>query len=186
MYRIPIGVSARHAHVCEQHARILFGHDLTVLRPLSQPGQFAAEETVRVVTKKASFDRVRVLGPARNMTQVEISRTDAIALGIDAPLRLSGDIADSPGVTLIGPVGTVVLTEGVIVAARHVHVPPDVAVQWGVQHGSRVRMRLGMDRALVLDEIVVRIDAQFALELHIDTDEANASGVKTGDIAIVQ
>lgn len=183
MFTFPIGVSARHIHLCAAHVEALFGQPLTVLRPLSQPGQFAAEQTVRVETTKGCFERVRVLGPARTLSQLEISRTDAILLGLTPPVRLSGDIAGTPGIRIIGPAGTVVLSEGVIVAARHIHMSPQEAQQYQLRDHQRIALRIGTERSVVLEEVIVRVHEQFTTEVHIDTDEANAAGVQTGDRA---
>lgn len=183
--RLPVAVSARHIHLTQAAVEALFGagHQLTPLRPLSQPGQFACEETLTVVGPKRSIERVRVLGPARSACQVEISRTDELHLGLDAPVRASGDVAHSPGVTLVAPTGaTLALDEGVICAWRHIHMTPADATAFGVHDGDVVGVALDTDgRDLVLGDVRVRVSASYALEVHIDTDEANAAELRPGD-----
>lgn len=185
MKQIPVGVSARHIHLSKEHVEALFGQGaaLTEMKPLSQPGQFAANETVEVIGPKGKFPKVRILGPARSKTQLEISRTDAFALGIDAPVRESGNIAGTPGMTIKGPAGEVTLEEGVIVAARHIHFHTSDAAKWGIADKQKLRVRLGGERGMVLENVVARVSDSFALDMHIDTDEANAAGAKTGDMA---
>ncbi|WP_374712074.1 phosphate propanoyltransferase [Symbiobacterium terraclitae] len=179
-----INVSARHVHLSPAHVEALFGpgYQLTVKKELMQPGQFAAEETVAVIGPKGSFPKVRVLGPARGASQVEISATDARTLGIPAVVRLSGNIAGTPGVILEGPKGRVELTEGVIVAARHIHMTPADAARYGVTDRQVVRVKTNGGRPLTFDDVIVRVRDDMALEMHIDTDEANAAGIKDGDI----
>ncbi|MBP2018626.1 putative phosphotransacetylase [Symbiobacterium terraclitae] len=179
-----INVSARHVHLSPAHVEALFGpgYQLTVKKELMQPGQFAAEETVAVIGPKGSFPKVRVLGPARGASQVEISATDARTLGIPAVVRLSGNIAGTPGVILEGPKGRVELTEGVIVAARHIHMTPADAAKYGVTDRQVVRVKTNGGRPLTFDDVIVRVRDDMALEMHIDTDEANAAGIKDGDI----
>jgi putative phosphotransacetylase len=183
MKKVPIGVSARHIHLTQEHLDILFGPGarLTELKPLSQPGQFAANETVAVYGPKGSFPKVRILGPVRKATQLEISRTDALTLGLNPPVRESGDIAGSPGIRIVGPAGEVTIEEGVIIAARHIHFHTDEAAKWGIRDKQRLRVRVGGERGLVFENVIARVSDQFALDMHIDTDEANAAGVKTGD-----
>ncbi len=179
-----INVSARHVHLSPEHVEALFGpgYQLTVKKELMQPGQFAAEETVAVIGPKGSFPRVRVLGPARGKSQVEISATDARTLGVPAMVRLSGNTAGTPGVILEGPKGRVELKEGVIVAQRHIHMTPADAERYGVTDGQVVRVKTRGTRPLTFDDVVVRVREDMALEMHIDTDEANAAGLKDGDI----
>jgi putative phosphotransacetylase len=182
---VPIGVSARHIHLAPEHIELLFGkgYNLKELKPLSQPEQFAAEETVAVHGPKGEFDKVRILGPARGRTQLEISRTDAFALGIDAPLRLSGQIEGSSGIRIVGPAGEITIQEGVIVAARHIHFHPTDAEQWGISDQQAMMVRVGGERGVVFEQVIARIHENFKLDMHIDTDEANASGARTGDLA---
>lgn len=182
---VPVGVSARHIHLTQEHVEALFGqgYQLTEFKPLSQPGQFAANETVAVIGTKGQFDKVRILGPARPASQLEISRTDSFAIGVKAPVRESGNIDGTPGVTIKGPAGEVTIEEGVIVAARHIHFHTSDAQAWGIQDKQMLKVRLGGERGLVLENVVARVSDSFALDMHIDTDEANASGAKTGDTA---
>lgn len=175
--KIPISTSVRHLHLCRAHVEALFGtgHQLTPRSELSQPGQFASEETVTLVGPKGSVEKVRVLGPERKETQVEISRTDEFALGIDAPIRGSGDVAGSPGLTLRGPAGDLELDQGVIQAKRHIHMTPEDATRFGVENKDWVMVRVGGDRGLLFDDVLVRVSPKYKLDMHLDTDEANAA-----------
>jgi putative phosphotransacetylase len=187
MKQVPIGVSARHIHLSEWHIEQLFGHRyyLKVLKELSQPGQFAAAETVAVVGPKGRFDKVRILGPARGKTQLEISRTDAFTLGVNPPVRQSGDTEGTPGITLVGPVGEITITEGVMVAARHIHFHTSDAVKWGITDKQLLSVKIDGERSLIFEGVIARVSDQYALDMHIDTDEANAAGAKTGDTALI-
>jgi len=180
---VPIGVSARHIHLSPEHIEILFGtgYQLKQFKALSQPDQFAAEETVAVHGPKGKFDKVRILGPARGKTQLEISRTDAFALGVNPPLRQSGNIEGTPGIQLVGPTGEITIEMGVIVAARHIHFHTDDAMKWGITDKQFVQVRLSGERGMILDHVLARVSDQFQLDMHIDTDEANAAGATTGD-----
>ena len=152
------------------------GHQLTPRNDLSQPGQFACEETLTVVGPKRSIQSVRVLGPTRSRNQVEISRTDEFFLGVDAPVRNSGDTKNTPGVTLVGPKGTATLDDGLICAARHIHMAPDDAEVFGVKHGDIVEVAVDTaGRDLIFGDVLIRVSPKFALEMHVDTDEANAA-----------
>ncbi len=177
-----IEVSAHHIHLSQEHVEALFGkgHQLTRQSDLSQPGQFACQEQLAIVGPKGRIERVRVLGPARRATQVEIAMTEQFKLGIHPPIRESGDIRDTPGCTLEGPAGSVALERGVICALRHVHMTPADALRYGVRDKSAVRVRVAGDRELVFGDVLVRVDPNFALAVHIDTDEANAANVQTG------
>jgi putative phosphotransacetylase len=180
---IPVGVSARHVHLSAEDVAELFGpgYSLTPRKPL-QPGQYAAEETVSLVGPKGALTKVRVLGPPRGQTQVEVSRTDCLTLGIPPAVRASGDIAGTPGVTIVGPKGARFLQEGAIVALRHIHITPAEAGVWGLKDGGMVEVAVrGGDRALTFGRVLVRVSAAAQLELHIDTDEANAAGLASGD-----
>jgi putative phosphotransacetylase len=173
-----VSISARHLHLTDEHVATLFGpgHKLTVHKPLFQDGFFAAEETVMVVgPRRRMLPAVRVLGPTRNYSQVELAFTDAISLGIDAPVRASGDIAGSAGCVLVGPAGVVELAEGVIRAERHVHMNLADAGFYGVKNGDRMKLRITSDCAVVLEDLLVRADATSKLEVHLDTDEGNAA-----------
>lgn len=185
MKTVPVGVSGRHIHLTQEHVEALFGagYQLTEFKPLSQPGQYAANETVEVIGPKGSFKTVRILGPARPASQLEVSRTDAFALGLKPPVRESGNIEDTPGVKLVGPNGEVELEKGVIVAARHIHFHTSDAEKWNIQDKAKLRVRVGGERGVVFENVIARVSPNFALDMHIDTDEANAAGVKNGDTA---
>jgi acetate kinase len=177
--RIPIAVSARHVHLSEAAVEALFGpgHVLQVERRLSQPEGWAAVETVQVCGPKGCLDKVRVLGPTRSATQIEVARTDTFTLGVEAPLRASGQLQGTPRVTLIGPAGRLD-TDGLIVAARHIHMSPHDAGQLGLQDGQYVEVHVDSgERALTFDHTLVRIKDSYVTEMHIDTDEANAAGI---------
>jgi putative phosphotransacetylase len=185
--RIPISISARHVHLCREHVEKLFGegHELTPTKELSQPGQFAAEERVTLVGPRGSIEGVRVLGPMRAATQVEISRTDERALGIDAPIRASGDIDDSLGLELVGSAGRIALAQGVIQAKRHIHMSPEDAERFGVRDDDYVMVRVGGERGIIFDDVLVRVNEDYALDMHIDTDEANAADLQPGDTGVL-
>ena len=183
---IELEASGRHVHLTKEQAQTLFGHGLTPERPLSQPGQFLARERVTVQGPKGKFRNVAVLGPERTAGQVEISLTDGRVLGIAAPVRLSGDISGTPGAILEGPRGTVRLSQGVIVAQRHVHLTPQAAEHFGVKHGQLVRLRALTDRPLVFEEVAVRVSPDFAPYAHLDYDEANACGFRKGDFGRIE
>ena len=178
----PVVVSGHHVHLTQEHVEALFGagHQLTKHTEHSQPGQFACKEQVAVVGPKGRIERVRVLGPARKYTQVEIAMTEQFRLGLQPPVRESGDIAGSPGCTLEGPVGSVKLDRGVICALRHIHMKPEDALRYGVRDRSSVRVRIAGERSLVFGDVLVRVDPNFALAMHIDTDEASAARVQPG------
>ena len=175
--RIPISISARHVHLTQEHVETLYGkgHQLTVRTKLSQPGQFACEEAVRVVGPKGAINHVRVLGPVRDETQIEISRTDEISLGIDAPIRPSGSLEGTPGLRLEGPAGALDLKRGAIQAARHIHMSPDDAQRFGVKDKDWVMVRVPGERGIIFDDVLVRVNAQYRLDMHLDTDEGNAA-----------
>ena len=185
---IPVGVSNRHFHVTAEHWRVLFGDARPgILRPVRQPGQWAGEETVDIEAPKGRIPRVRHLGPFRSRTQVEVSRTDAIALGIDPPVRGSGTLSGASAIRLIGPKGRVDLEEGVLIAQRHLHLSPADAAGLSVKDGDALRVRAGAGgpRELVFENVLARVSDKFALELHVDTDEANAAFLKNGDLVTV-
>ncbi|UKS26694.1 phosphate propanoyltransferase [Paenibacillus sp. HWE-109] len=180
---IPVGVSNRHVHLSAEHVQALFGagYTLTPLRELTQQGQFAARETVALLGPKSIIQQVRILGPSRGASQVEISRTDGYALGIHPPVRLSGDIQGTPGITLVGASGVVVLQQGLIIAKNHVHMSPDDARLFEVNQGDRLIVQTAGERPLIFTETVVRVSAQYSLDFHIDIDEANAAHLNSGD-----
>lgn len=175
--RIPVGISARHVHVTRKDLDILYGKDyqLTVKKDLSQPGQFASNETVDLVSEKSTFKNVRILGPERKVTQVEVSMSDAMKLGLKAPVRDSGDVQGSAGITIVGPKGSIKIEEGVIVACRHIHMTPADAEVYGVKDKDIVKVKCDGERALVFDKVLIRVNDQFKLEMHVDTDEGNAA-----------
>ena len=175
--RIPVGISARHVHVSREDLDILYGpgYQLTVRKDLSQPGQFAAEETVDLVTEKGNFKKVRILGPERKQTQIEISLTDSLKLGIKPPVRDSGNLAGSPGITVVGPQGSIQLKQGVIVACRHIHMTAADAAELGVKDKQMVQVCCGGERGLTFGNVLIRVNDSFRLEMHVDTDESNAA-----------
>ena len=182
-YLVPVGVSARHVHLTQEHVEILFGkgYQLTKKKEL-MGGQFASNELVTIVgLKLRAIENVRILGPVRSRSQVEISSTDAIKLGVKAPVRESGDVAGSAPVALVGPKGALYLTEGCIVAKRHIHMSPKDAAQAGVKDGDIVSVKVENERGTVFSQVKIRVDESFTLEMHIDTDEANAAKIATGD-----
>ncbi len=180
---IPVGVSGRHLHLSRAHLDALFGsgYELTKKKDLSQPGQYASEETVDIMTTKGAFTRVRILGPVRKDTQNELSLTDAVKLGINPPIRDSGNVAGSPGVVLVGPNGTITLDQGAIAALRHIHMTPADAERFGVKDKDIVQVECPGERGMIMGQVLVRVNDQYALEMHVDTDEGNAACLKTGD-----
>jgi len=188
MKSVLVEISARHVHVSEEHLKILFGegHTLTPKKDLSQPGQFACEERVTVVGPKRELAGVSILGPCRKATQVELSLTDARSIGVAAPIRESGDVANSGACKLVGPCGEVELTEGVIAAKRHIHMTTADAEKYGITDSQIVKVKIPTEgRALIFDDVIARVSDSYALAMHIDTDEANAAAVPgscTGEI----
>jgi acetate kinase len=183
---IPIAVSVRHAHLKQSTLEALFGrgHVLEPRTPLSQPGQFAAVETVTLVGPRGRIEHVRVIGPPRDADQIELSRSDEITLGINAPLRISGDLERTPGIELIGPKGKVSVPSGVLTPVRHIHMSPADAGRFGVQDRDRVSVAVDSEgRDVIFGDVIVRVSPQFRLELHLDTDEGNAAGVRDGMMA---
>jgi len=189
---IPVGVSNRHFHISQKDLEALFGlyHQLIKLRDITQRGQFACNETLDVAGPKGKITGIRIVGPARGQTQLEISRSDAYHLGIDPPVRYSGDLKGSAGIKVIGPAGEVNLTEGVIIPQRHIHMSPRDARNFGVRDRERVFVapvqKDAIDpgcepRTIIFGNVLIRVDESFVLDFHLDTDEANASGLKTGD-----
>ena len=181
-FMVPVGVSARHVHLTQEHVEELFGagHTLRKKKEL-MGGQFAAEECVTIVgLKLRAIENVRVLGPCRGKSQVEISATDALKLGVKAPIRESGNIAGSAPIALVGPKGALYLKEGCIIAKRHIHMSPADAEAAGVKDGDVVSVRADNERGTVFNHVQIRVDKSFTLEMHIDTDEANAAKITTG------
>lgn len=187
-FEIPAAVSNRHVHLCRSDCDVLFGpgHALEPFRELSQPGEFASKNCLTLAGPRGAVSGVRVLGPLRQRTQVEVSRTDAFILGLDPPVRDSGQLDGSPGVTLIGPKGTVTLAEGLILALRHIHMTPSDADRFGVRDKQFVRVRCPGDRALTFDRVIARVSPNYRLEMHLDTDEANSARLKNGDLVILE
>jgi len=182
-YKVPVGISNKHLHLSDQDLAALFGsgHKLTPYKELVQPGQYAAEEQVDLVGPKGAFKSIRIIGPTRPQTQVEISKTDARALGVDPPVRESGKLAGSPGIKLVGPKGEVTLGEGAIVALRHIHLSPSQAAEAGVKDKDLVDVKTYGSRPVIFEDVLIRSgDAHFR-EFHIDTDEANAAGLANGN-----
>ncbi len=184
---VPIGVSNRHIHLDRADMDILFGQDseLTFKKELGQPGQYAAEETVTLHGPKGELGRVRVLGPLRSASQMEISVTDGFALGVRPPIRESGKIEGTPGLTIVGPKGTIEKDTGAIAALRHIHLDPETAQRIGVKDKQMVKVEIRGLRGGILHNVLIRVSEQFAPEMHIDVDEANAFGVKNGDRAYI-
>ena len=179
---IPLEASGRHVHVTAQQAMTLFGHSLTPKRPLSQPGQYLANERVTVRGPKGEFQNVAVLGPERREAQVEISLTDGRALGVAPPVRPSGSVANSPGCVLIGPKGTLTLSQGIIAAQRHIHMTPEDAKNFHVTDKQVVSLKTFTGRPLVFEDVLVRVSRDYATFAHLDYDEANACGFRDGDL----
>ena len=179
---VELEASGRHAHVTKEQALTLFGHPLTPKRPLSQPGQYLANERVTVVGPKGKFENVAVLGPERPEGQVEVSLTDCKTLGVTPPTRQSGDVTGSPGITLIGPMGQVSLAQGLIVAKRHIHMTPADAARMGVKDKQVVSLQTYTERPVIFQDLVVRVSPQFQTYVHLDYDEANACGFQPGDL----
>ena len=179
---VELEASGRHAHVTKEQALELFGHPLTPMRPLSQPGQYLARERVTVVGPKGKFENVAVLGPERKEAQVEVSLTDARVLGLEVPVRLSGNVKASPGAVLETPRGRIRLREGVIAAKRHIHLTPEDAARFQVTDKQAVRLQTYTARPVVFDDVVVRVSPDFASYVHLDYDEANACGFQKGDL----
>ncbi len=177
MEKFLVETSARHVHLSAEDLEKLFGAGaaLTHKKDLSQPGQFACEERVKLVGPKKEIANVIILGPVRPATQVEVSYTDARTLGVDAPLRESGDLAGTPGLKLVGPAGEVEIDAGAIVAKRHIHMTPEDAAAYGVENGQIVSVKIDSERSAILGDVVIRVSPKFSLAMHIDTDEANAA-----------
>jgi len=180
---VPIGISNKHIHVSSEDLESLFGkgYTLTKIKDLGQPGQFAAKETVKMIGPKGSFEKVRILGPVRDTTQIEVSLADGFKLGLDVPIRESGKIHDTPGILLEGPKGKTVKKNGVIVALRHIHMTPEIAKIYGVTDKEMVDVETKGIRKSVFGNVLVRVSNKYRLEMHIDMDEANSSGLRNGD-----
>mgnify|MGYP000130635903 FL=1 len=188
IHKVPIGVSNRHVHVSRQDLDILYGKDYELTRKsdLKQPGQFASNETVTIRGPKGEFERVRILGPVRKQSQVEVSKTDSFRLGIRPLIKESGDLTGTPGLDLIGPKGIVSLSNGAIVALRHIHMTPAQADALGLKDKDMVEVETFGERRGVFGDVLVRVSDQFALEMHVDVDEANAFSLSNGDHVIIR
>ncbi|MCK6589292.1 MAG: acetate/propionate family kinase [Polyangiaceae bacterium] len=184
-HAIPVGVSVRHVHLSRSDCDALFGpgYELTMRHPVTQPGQFVCRETVTLVGPKGEIPRVAIINPLRKETQVELAKTDAIVLGVNPPLRESGKLAGTPGLTLRGPAGSVAIDHGVILAHRHVHMHPDDAGRLGVGDGQRIQVKVDGERETTFGDVLVRVSPQYALDMHVDTDEANAAGLTNDSVA---
>ncbi len=185
--KVPIGLSNKHIHLSEGDLQVLFGqgYELKTLKDLSQPGQYAAEEKVDIVGPKSAIKGVRILGPVRPETQVELSVSDCFALGIKAPLRNSGDTQGSPGLRIVGPAGAVDISSGAIVAARHIHMSPAEAAEFELADKDIVSVKLDGPRGLIFDNVLVRVHPDFRLDMHLDVEEGNAAGAKNGQLATI-
>lgn len=183
-FKTPVGLSNKHIHLSKEDIDVLFGkgHELKVFKELSQPGQYACEEKVDIQGPKGTLKGVRVLGPARKVTQIEVSLADARALGLNAPVRDSGDLDGSPGIKVIGPNGEVQLEQGVIVAARHIHMHTSDAEKAGLKDKDEVSVKVEGKRGLVFNNVLIRVHDTYALEMHLDLDEGNAAQIKNGDL----
>ena len=179
---ISVGISNRHIHLCQEDVEALFGsgYQLTIKKWLKQPGQYATAETVTIVGPKGSLANVRVLGPTREKSQLEISKTDSFALGVKAPINESGDLTHAGAVCVLGPKGMVTLKQNVIVAKRHIHMSPMDAAKFNVVNKQLVAIKTSGEREMIFMDTVIRVDDNFRLECHLDTDEANAASLKNG------
>ena len=182
---VEVEASGRHVHLTEAQVKILFGHDLTPVKDLSQPGQFAAKERVTVKGPKGELRNVAVLGPCRPRAQVEISFTDSRVLGLSPPVRLSGDTEKTPGCEIRTDAGTVTLSDGVIVAKRHIHMSPKDAKLQQIHDGQKVRLKVFSQRPITFEDVAVRVHPSFEAAVHLDYDEANACGWKKGDLGMI-
>lgn len=183
---VEMEASGRHVHLTKEQAHQLFGHGLTPDRPLSQPGQFVCKERVAIVGPKGEFKNVAVLGPERSEGQVEISLTDGKTLGIKPPVRLSGQVKDTPGITIRSEKGKIILERGVIAAQRHIHMTPEDAARFGVEDKQVVRLETYTDRPVIFGDTVVRVSKDFSTRVHLDYDEANACGFTPGDLGRIR
>jgi putative phosphotransacetylase len=184
---VPVGLSNRHIHLSQADLEVLFGagYELKKFKDLSQPGQYAAEEKVDVVGTKGTLKGVRILGPVRKETQIEISLADGFVLGVNPPVRDSGELIDSPGAKVVGPMGEVVLEKGVIAAARHIHMHTSDAENFGVVDKDIVSVKVEGKRGLVFDNVLIRVNKDYALEMHVDVEEGNAAGLRNGSMVEV-
>lgn len=182
--KVSIGVSNRHVHLSENDLKVLFGEEyiLTKKNDLTQPGQYASTAFVTIKTAKSEIENVRVLGPVRNYTQVEISKTDSYKLGLNPPVRNSGELENSSAITIIGPKGSIDLKEGCIIAARHIHILPEQIKQYGFEGIEKVSVKINSEKGGIIDNVYLKPSDEAFFELHLDTDDANANLIKNGDI----
>ncbi len=185
--KVPIGVSARHVHLTKEHFEILFGKDekLGVLRNLTQPGEFASDKTVTIKGDKGSIDNVRIVGPFRTYTQVEISKTDSYKLGVNPPVRKSGDLEGSSPITIVGPKGEIKLNKGCILATRHIHMTPEDAKRLNLEGETKVKVLIDGIKGGILHNVILRVEENYKYELHLDLDDANAFLVNQGDVGTI-
>jgi putative phosphotransacetylase len=183
-FKLPIALSNKHIHLGQEDLDVLFGkgYELTIKKDLSQPGQYACEERVDIVGPKGTLKGVRVLGPVRGRTQIEVSISDAFKLGVTPVVKNSGDVEGTPGAKIVGPKGEVELKDGVMVAARHIHMHTTDGEKFGVKDGDIVKVKTEGMRAVIFENVLVRVKENFALEMHVDIEEGNAAGVKNGDL----
>ena len=181
---IKIGVSNRHVHLTQEHLEKLFGKnfELEIKNNLTQPGQYASTSTLTIKTEKSQIENVRILGPVRKYTQVEISKTDAYKLGLNPPVRDSGDLKQSEKIELIGPKGTIKIEEGCIIATRHIHITPEEVIKYGLENLKTVSVELPGEKGGIINNVSLKIAPNSYFELHLDTDDANAHLIKSGDI----
>lgn len=186
-YRVPVGISNRHVHVSQRDLEVLYGkgYQLKPTKELSQPGQFACEETVDLIGPKNTLSKIRILGPTRSATQVEISRTDGFILGLNPPIRDSGSLSGSLGIIIAGPAGKIEIKEGVIIARRHLHLHTNEANELGLKDKDWISVRFEGERGLIFEHVLVRVHPNFKKDLHLDTDEANAANLSNGDYGVI-
>lgn len=186
--KIPVGVSNRHVHISQADLEVLFGpgYQLTKKNDLKQPGQYACNETVTIRGPKGQFEQVRILGPVRKESQIEISKTDSFRLGIRPQIRESGDLTGTPGLEMAGPQGTVILSRGAIIALRHIHMTPAQAQALGVKDKDIVEVETFGERHGIFGDVLIRVSEQFSLEMHVDVDEANACSLSNNDYVLIR
>ncbi|HVJ48230.1 phosphate propanoyltransferase [Desulfitobacterium sp.] len=181
-FKVNVGISNRHIHLSPEDLETLFGagYKLTPTKDLSQPGQFATAEQVTLVGPKGSMEGVRILGPVRKATQIELAATDTFKLGVKPPVRDSGDLRGTPGLEVVGPKGKIQLEHGTVIAARHIHMTPEDAKKYNLKDGDHVKVAVDGPRAGVFERVLIRVSPNYALDMHVDTDEGNAFGLKNG------
>ncbi len=185
--KVPIGISARHMHLTKEHLELLFGkgYELTDLKSLSQPGEFASVETVNLKGPKGVIEKVRILGPIRKYTQIEISKTDSYKLGLNPPIRESGDVTGSSPITLVGPKGELDLEEGCIIATRHIHITPDDTRRLGLENVTKVNILIDGPKGGIMHNVSLKSSDNYQFELHLDVDDGNAFIINQGDFGTI-